>query len=106
MLATTSFHFQVLLGNLFKARFPYLYIPTWEEERVLSIIRSVATDPKLVRTLRTVFTWKLTDGITGEGQAGKEETKAPLKALEFIEKYSEPAIFVLVDFHIYFGERG
>ncbi|MGK7873446.1 MAG: AAA family ATPase [Xenococcaceae cyanobacterium] len=98
--------FKVLLANLFKARFPYLYLPTWEEERVLSLIHSVATDEATIKTPRTVFTWKLTAGMTGEGQTGKEETKAPIKALEFIEKYAEPAIFVLLDFHIYFGNRG
>ncbi len=105
-MTDTSSQFKVLLGNLFKARFPYLYVPTWEEERVLSIIHSVATDRTKIRTPRNVFTWKLTTGMVGEGQPGKEETKAPLKALEFIEKYPEPSIFVLIDFHIYFGERG
>ena len=106
MTNNTSSQFKLLLGNLFKARFPYLYIPTWEEERVLSVIESVGTDQNMIRTPRTVFTWKLTTGIASERQPSKEETKAPLKALEFIEKYSEPSIFVLIDFHIYFGERG
>lgn len=106
MTKDPSSKFNVLLGNLFKARFPYLYIPTWEEERVLSVIQAVAIDQNMVRTPRTVFAWKLTTGMVGEGQPGKEETKAPLKALEFVEKYPEAAIFVLIDFHIYFGERG
>lgn len=44
--------------------------------------------------------------MVGNGQRGKEETKAPLKALEFIEKFDEPAVFVLKDFHIYFGGQG
>jgi hypothetical protein len=39
-------------------------------------------------------------------EQGKDETKSPLKALEFIEKYDKPAIFVLKDFHIYFGGQG
>lgn len=41
-----------------------------------------------------------------DGQPGKEETKAPLKALEIIEKHSAPAVFVLKDFHVYFGAQG
>lgn len=98
--------FRTHLSNLLKARFPYLYISTWEEERVLSVIRSVARDEPLIKTPRTVFTWSVTTGMVGDGQAGKEETKAPIKALEFIERFAEPAIFVLKDFHVYFGGQG
>ncbi|MCM3443109.1 AAA family ATPase [Metabacillus halosaccharovorans] len=96
-----------LLANLLKARFPYLYIQTWEEDRVLSVIRSVANDVHLIKTAREVLTWRLTSGITGEhGKSIGGETKSPLKALEFIEKYDKSCIFVLQDFHIYFGGQG
>lgn len=98
--------FKVYVSNLFKARFPYLYISTWEEERVLSAIRAVCEDQSLIKTPRTLFTWSSTTGMVGNGQQGKEETKAPLKALEFIEKFDEPAVFVLKDFHVYFGGQG
>lgn len=98
--------FKAHLANLFKARFPYLYISTWEEERALSSIRAVAENKALVRTSRTFFTWSSTTGMVGDGKSGKEETKAPLKALEFIEKFEDPAVFVLEDFHIYFGGQG
>lgn len=70
------------------------------------MLRSVAADERLIRTPRTFFTWSLTTGITGDGHPEKAETKAPLKALEFIEKFEEPAVFVLRDFHIYFGGQG
>jgi len=98
--------FKVSVANLFKARFPCLYVSTWEEERALSELRSVAEDERLIRTPRTFFAWSLTTGMSGNGQSGQEETKAPLKALEFIEKFEEPAVFVLKDFHIYFGGQG
>jgi hypothetical protein len=74
--------FKVYVTNLFKARFPYIYISTWEEDRALSAIRAVCEDESLITTPRTVITWRSTTGILGEGQPGKEETKAPLKALE------------------------
>jgi ATP-dependent 26S proteasome regulatory subunit len=98
--------FKVHISDLFKARFPCLYMATWEEERALNVIRSVAEDERLIKTPRKFFTWSLTDGVSGDGFPGKAETKAPLKALEFIEKYEEPALFVLKDFHIYFGGQG
>jgi len=100
-----SSDFKKRLSNLLKARFPYLYLSTWEEDRALSIIRSVAKDQSLIKTPRKVFTWSLTTGMTGEG-TGKEDTKSPLKALERIETCAEPALFVLKDFHIFFGGQG
>jgi SpoVK/Ycf46/Vps4 family AAA+-type ATPase len=98
--------FKTHVSNLFKARFPYLYISTWEEERVLSAIRAVCEDQTLIKTSRIVFTWSSTTGMVGNGQSGKEQSKAPLKALEFIETFEEPAVFILKDFHIYFGGQG
>ncbi|STO13866.1 Uncharacterised protein [[Flavobacterium] thermophilum] len=51
------------IANLLRARFPFLYISTWEEERVLSLIRSIASDLSLIKTPREVITWKLTTGL-------------------------------------------
>lgn len=94
-----------LMANLFKARFPFLYLSTWEEDRALSLIHSIASDQELIKTQRKVITWKVTKGILGD-ECPKSDTKSALKALEFIENYQEPAIFVLQDFHIYFGDEG
>ncbi|OCA87836.1 ATPase [Bacillus sp. FJAT-27225] len=103
--ATVS-NFKILISNLLKARFPYLYISTWEEERALSVIKSVVTDENLIKTTRRVFTWSVTNGLSEDGHKGREETKNPLKALQYIENYSDPAIFILKDFHVYFGSNG
>lgn len=93
-----------ILANLLKARFPYLYIQTWEEDRVLAMITSVAQNAELIKTPREVLTWRMTTGILdGKGQP-QGDTKQPMKALEFIEKFDRPCIFVLQDFHAYFGE--
>ncbi|QJC50287.1 AAA family ATPase [Paenibacillus albicereus] len=95
--------FNSLLSHLLRARFPFLYVSTWEEDRACSVIRSVATQPELIKTVRKVFHWSVTNGLAEEGQRGTEETKSPLKCLEFIETYEQPAVFILKDFHIYFG---
>ncbi|MEH7354005.1 AAA family ATPase [Neobacillus drentensis] len=97
---------RTLLANLLKARFPYLYIQTWEEDRVLSLIRSVAQDTELIKTPREVFTWRLTNGIQDHNRQTVGDCKQPLKALEFIEKHDRPCIVVLQDFHVYFGGQG
>lgn len=93
------------IANLLRARFPFLYISTWEEERVLSLIRSIASDLSLIKTPREVITWKLTTGLANNDKQF-HDIKNPMKALEFIESYEGPAIFVLQDFHIYFGDQG
>ncbi|MBS4218453.1 AAA family ATPase [Bacillus sp. FJAT-49711] len=93
-----------LMANLFKARFPFLYISTWEEERALSLIQSIASNQELIKTQRKVLTWKLTTGFEGE-ETGKSGTRSAIKALEMIESYQSPAIFVLQDFHIFFGDE-
>lgn len=99
--------FKTKLANLFKARFPYIYITTWEEERVITFIEAIAAESALIKTQRKVYQWSLTTGLTCDGEAiGREETKTPLKALEAIEHITEPAVFVLKDFHIYFGQQG
>ena len=93
-----------MIANLLRARFPFLYISTWEEERALSLIRSIASDISLIKTPREVITWKLTTGLANS-EKQFHDTKSPMKALELIESYEEPAIFVLHDFHIYFGDQ-
>jgi SpoVK/Ycf46/Vps4 family AAA+-type ATPase len=95
--------FERTLANLLRARFPYLYISTWEEIRVLSLIRSVAQNAELIRTPRQVFEWSLTEGLINGGKVSGEDSKSALKALEFIDRFKEPAIFVLKDFHVFFG---
>lgn len=102
----SNLKFKTLLSNLMRARFPFLYIPTWEEDRALSVIRAAATNESLIKTVRKVFTWSVTNGMAEDGQKGKEETKAPLKCLEFIEAYDQPAVFLLKDFHVYLGAGG
>ena len=92
------------LSNLFRARFPIIYIPTWEESRAIEILSDIANDVQLIKTQRTLYIWSQTQGLcsytTGKAIA---DTKTPVKALEYIADCSEAAIFCLKDFHVYFG---
>ncbi len=49
------------LTNLFKARFSFVYIPTWEEIRVVELITSIANNAKTIKTKREVFVWSSTE---------------------------------------------
>lgn len=51
------------LSNLIRARFPMIYITTFEEDRVTKYIKSVVTDVKQVKYEREVFTWTQTAGL-------------------------------------------
>ncbi|HEY9702171.1 MAG TPA: AAA family ATPase, partial [Allocoleopsis sp.] len=82
---------------LIRARYPLIYIPTTEEERLENTIINCA------KTLgdRTVYIWDFVDGYQGNPNDLGLAKRNPLQALEFLEKLSlnEPAIIILRDFH-------
>ena len=101
------------IANLCRARFPMLYITTWEEERALKTLYRLVKDVEFIKTERTLFVWRITTGIEkieneldiAAGDKSEADTSDPLKALEFIQKYDKPALLVLLDFHVYFDQR-
>ena len=93
------------LSRLFRARFPYIYLTTWEEERAINLIKKMATSEKLIKVSREVYIWTQTKGFTLNGEM-IEGTMSPDKALDFISKCNKNAIFIMCDFHVYFGVKG
>lgn len=91
------------LSDLLRARFPCIYISTWEEERLLCILEDICSDKDIIRTPRNLFTWKLTEGLSEKRDEIVPNTKDPIQALDFIQNYDLPGLFVLLDFHIFFG---
>ena len=69
------------------------------------MIRETSRNADLVRTPRTVFTWSVTDGLVGPSAPAKETCEAPLDALGFVARHTEPAVFVFKDFHVFFGNE-
>ena len=94
------------LSNLLRARFPLIYITTFEEDRVTRYITSVATDAKQVKYAREVFTWTQTNGLyNNTTKKSINDTTCPCKMLEFIRKYEKDAVFIIYDFHVNFGVK-
>ena len=93
------------LGGLLKARFPFIYIPTWEEERAVQMICEVAHNPEIIKTVRKVFIWTQTNGWIDENDARIKSTTEPIAAIQFIQDANENALFILKDFHVYFGVK-
>ena len=81
---------------LLKARYPIIYISTYEEERVEYIIRYCIK--KYVS--RTYYSWDFIDGYQGNPNDVGFATKNPLEALDLVDKLtSETAsIFILKDY--------
>lgn len=93
------------LSSLFRARFPYIYITTWEEDRAINTIKKLAKAEKLIRIPRDVYVWTQTNGFVLDGQK-IEGTNSPDRAIDFINESSKNAIFIMCDFHVYFGVKG
>src|SRR5579883_1487797 len=81
---------------LLRARYPLIYIPTREEERIEAAIAQSARQ----QGNRAVYTWDFVDGYHGNPNDAGFGKRNPLQALEFVEKLpaSAPAVFVLRDF--------
>lgn len=93
------------LTRLFRARFPYIYLTTFEEERAISLIKNISGSEKLVRIPREVYVWTQTEGFLLNGKV-IEGTNIPDKAIDFIKNVKKNSVFVLCDFHVYFGVKG
>ena len=92
------------LSNLIRARFPYIYITTYEEERVTNLLKKIVREPKLVKVPREVYIWTQTNGfINDETEKPVPGTITPSKALEFVEKCDKDAVFLFYDMHVNFG---
>lgn len=82
---------------LLRARYPLIYIPTLEEERVEESIAQSAKN----QGNRAVYIWDFVEGYQGNPTDRGAGRRNPLQALEQVEKLnaSVPAIFILRDFH-------
>ncbi len=89
--------FNTEFALLIRARYPLIYIPTAEEERVEISIAQVGQQLEN----RPIYTWDFVDGYQGNPNDQGFGKRNPLQALEFIDKLSpiNPGIFVLRDYH-------
>ncbi len=79
---------------LLKARYPILYIPTTEEERVEYVIRSCVQ----LYSNRGIYAWDFVDGYVGNPNDNGFASRNPLQALELIERLTptNPAVFLTI----------
>lgn len=88
------------LELLIRARYPLIYVLSWEEQRVLSYVAKVAA-----RLDKKMFEWSTTTGLVPSGtslQSRKNRdsaTQDPLAALDNVMDLVDPALYVFKDFH-------
>lgn len=85
---------------LVRARYPLLYVITWEEERAMAELARVAA-----ALGKQIYHWTIVQGLcvyrgsVASIPEGRKGTKDPLIALRDITAIQEPTIFVFKDFH-------
>ncbi len=91
------------LDLLVRARYPLIWLVTWEEQRLDVVLQDLATAHG-----KSLLAWSITRGLRRMGGARAtapiEGTREPPDALTAIGKLNEPAIVVLKDFHPYLTE--
>ncbi len=87
------------LRHLVQARYPLIAVVSGEEERVEAAIRDIQArlNTKASQPRKLLF-WSITEGFTGDEN---HDIRDPIKALTFITKFDDRALFVLRDFHPY-----
>lgn len=92
------------ISNLIRARFPYIYMTTYEEERAASLIKRIVQDPKLIKFPRELYIWTQTNGfVNDETEKAVAGTSCPSKALDFIQNHDKDSVFIFYDMHVNFG---
>ncbi len=81
-----------------QARYPIIYLVSWEEDRVLQCLDKIA-----VRLRKMLFAWTHTQGLYNFvlPEQTDDAQSDPESVLEFILRSKDNSIFVLFDFHAF-----
>jgi ATP-dependent 26S proteasome regulatory subunit len=88
------------LEVLFRARYPLIYVISWEEQRVLAQVIQIGS-----KLNKSVFEWSVNTGLVPAGTSLQSQkhrdaaTEDPLVALGNVIEHVEPALYVFKDFH-------
>ncbi len=84
------------LETLIRARYPIIYVVSWEEKRVEDALMAIARERG-----KKLHSWTITQGFAGATAQRDTTTRDPLAALDFIIRSQDQAIFLLKDFHAF-----
>ena len=89
------------IANLLKAKFPIIYIESWEENRVVDTINKICHDIESIKTDRIIYTWSMTTGLYNM------DTNSPINGCRVIDEalnyfnseIEEDAVLIMKDIH-------
>ncbi|NLH49423.1 MAG: AAA family ATPase [Myxococcales bacterium] len=81
-----------------EAKYPLLYLLTWEEARVCGHLMLLTTE---LKPPRLMYFWSVTEGYSGQAEGQPVAMNDPLAAIDYAIETTESALFVLKDFHPY-----
>lgn len=88
------------LETLIRARYPIIYIVSWEEQRVEDALREIARERG-----KKIFFWTVTQGMVQNPAHRDNATRDPIAALDaVIDSREAQALFVLKDYHAFMSD--
>ncbi len=87
------------LETLIRARYPIIYIVSWEEKRVEDALRVITKARG-----KKMYQWTVTQGMVQNSLSRDDATREPLAALDFVLESRDQAVFVLKDFHAFLND--
>ncbi|MEE8574964.1 MAG: AAA family ATPase, partial [Thermodesulfobacteriota bacterium] len=87
---------------LIRARYPIIYVVTWEEDRVEQQLREISK-----KRNKELYCWSVTTGLAKSGapeaRAKSRGLSDPVEALDTVIENKGPAIYLFKDFHAFMG---
>jgi SpoVK/Ycf46/Vps4 family AAA+-type ATPase len=87
------------LETLIRARYPIIYIVSWEEKRVEDALRKISQDRG-----KKIYFWTITQGMVLNPNHRDNATRDPIAALDFVMDSRDQALFVLKDYHAFISD--
>ena len=94
------------LELLIRARYPLIYVVSWEEQRVVSLVSKIAA-----RLEKKVLEWSVTTGLVPAGTSIQSQkhrdsaTQDPLVAFDEVIDRVDPALYVFKELHPFLNNQ-
>jgi len=93
------------LSEIIRAGFPFIYIQTFEEERAIKLLQDLCERKGSDGLDRPLYIYSQTQGLKRYPDGQPDGTlRSPYQLFDFIENARENALYILLDFHIFFEE--
>lgn len=89
----------IAIETLIRARYPLIYVVSFEENRVESELLRITQNRK-----KQIYKWSITNGLENPDGSFLGEFKDPIKVLEYILQSDINGVFVMKDYHPYLNE--